>query len=43
MTQVIAIVIGLLTFNGTALEWALLGIDVLAIWAVLWIATLARR
>jgi hypothetical protein len=43
LTQVVAVVIGLLTFSGTALEWALLGIDVLAILAVLWIATLARR
>jgi hypothetical protein len=43
LTQMVAIVIGLLTFEYTPLEWALLGIDVLAILAVVWIARMARR
>jgi len=42
LTQVVAIVIGLLTFKHTPLEWALLVIDVLAVLAVVWIARMTR-
>jgi hypothetical protein len=42
LTQVVAIVIGLLIFNHTPLEWALLVIDVLAVLAVVWIARMTR-
>jgi hypothetical protein len=43
LTQVVAIVIGLLTFKHTPLEWALLMIDVLAVLAVVRIARIARQ
>lgn len=42
LTQVVAIVIGLLVFKHTPLEWALLGIDVLAVLAVVWVTRMIR-
>jgi hypothetical protein len=42
-TQLVAIGMGVLNFTTTSVEWALLGVDILAVLAVLWVVRLARR
>lgn len=43
LTQLVAIGVGLLNFSHTPVEWVLLGVDVLAVLAVLWVARSARQ